>query len=584
MLPANAADKSNFRVLWEFLRPYKKWFYRGVALTTVSTAISLAPPLLMKIIVDRIIGQGRNNLFVPVFAFFALAPLTAAALGFVNNFVISLIGDKLVLDLRHRLYEHLQYLPMRFYDKSSTGGLMERLMGDVAQVNQLVSGQTITLLTDLVACSIAMIIMMSLNWRLTCLLLVLVPLYVINFQFFKFRIRTWRLAVREKMEQISSSLQERLAGAAAVKAFGQERSETRQFMADAFDARNFGVRAHMYSVGFNTSSSLIYWLGQTGIYLMGCYLVIRSDMSLGSVIAFSGYCVYLLQPALRFSNMSNMVERAMVSVRRVFELLEETREPINPPATITIPRLRGEVRFDDLCFEYDAGSPVLHHINLDVPAGKTVALVGHTGCGKTTIISLLMRFYHPTSGQLLVDDVRIDRYARSTLRKNIAVVPQDPILFEGTVRDNIAYGRKDAKLEDVIAAAKAAEIHQTIEQLSDGYDTFLGEEGAKLSLGQKQRMIIARAILTDPAILILDEATSALDTESERLLQRALNKIMQNRTSFVIAHRLSTIIGADMIVVLSDGKIVEMGSHHELLAKEGGHYRHLYITQFAKVA
>jgi len=582
--PAETVNTNNLKVLWRFIQPYKRWFYRAVVLTTISTAISLAPPLLLKVLVDKVIGEGRRDLFAPVLILFILAPLAATGLGFVNNYVVTLIGQKLVLDVRRRLYEHLQYLPMRFYDKSSTGGVMERLMGDVRHVQQMVTGQTITLATDTVACAVAMVIMMTLNWRLTCLLMILVPVYIVNFQYFKSRIRKWRRAFREKMEDISSSLQERLAGAAAVKVFGQERAETRHFVADAYEAQNIGVKAHIFSVGFGTTSNLIYWLGQTGIYLLGCYLVIESEMSLGAVIAFTGYSMYLLGPAVRFSNLSNMVERSMVSVRRVFELLAEARDPEDPPDAVWRSKLSGAVTFEHVSFEYDAGVPVLKDINVEVPAGKTVALVGHTGCGKTTIISLLMRFYRPTAGRVLIDGIDMNKVSRSTLRTNIAMVPQDPVLFEGTVRDNIAYGRPEASIEEIISAARAAEIHRTIKALPDGYDTHIGAEGVKLSVGQKQRLVIARAIVADPAILILDEATSALDTESERLLQRALLKIMRDRTSFVIAHRLSTIVGADMIVVLSDGEIIEVGTHQELLARKGGHYRQLYFTQFAKVA
>jgi subfamily B ATP-binding cassette protein MsbA len=567
-----------------FIKPYKRWFYQGLALTTLSTVISLVPPILMGVIVDQVIGQGRRDLFWPVLLAYILTPLIANAIGWVNNLIISLIGDKLVLDMRKQLYEHLQYLPMRFYDKSSTGAVMERLMGDVAQVNQMVSSQTIALVTDVVASSVALVVMMNLNWRMTCLLMVVLPLYIVNFRYFSEKVRIWREAFREKIEDMSSSVQERLAGTAAIKAFGQETNETRQFLGTAGEARVVNLKAHFYSVAFGSTSSLIYWLGQTGIYLMGCYLVIQSEMTLGQVIAFTSYCVYLLQPALRFSNISAVVERSMVSVRRVFELLDEQREPGDADDAVEVRRLRGDVSFENVKFEYDPGSPVIRDFTLDVPAGSTVALVGHTGCGKTTMISLLMRFYRPVEGRIAVDGVGLNDYSRLTLRRNISLVPQDPVLFEGTVRDNICYGRRGASLDDVVAAAKAAEIHKAIMELPDGYDTMLGEEGAKLSVGQKQRLVIARAILADPAILILDEATSALDTESERLLQRALDRIMENRTSFVIAHRLSTIVGADMIVMMSEGRILEVGRHQDLLMKEDGHYRQLYFTQFAKVA
>jgi len=548
------------------------------------TALSLVPPYLLGTIVDKVIGQRRDDLFFSVMCVFIITPLLGNFLSFINGYTISLIGDKLVLDMRRKLYEHLLNLPMRFFDKSSTGGLMERLMGDVGQVQSIVAGQTITLASDVVACLVSIVFMMNLNWRMTLLLMFFVPMYVFNYNFFIERIRRNNEVLRKKTEDMSSGMQERLSGAMAVKAFGQERVEDRRFTGDAYEARNSGLKLHSYYVVFGATSGMISWAGQTGIYLLGCYLVAVNEMSLGSVIAFTSYCVYLLGPAIRFSQMSEQIERAMVSVNRIGELLQETPEPPDPPDAVYIEKFQGHVQLQNLWFEYEKDHPVLKDISLDIPPGKTVALVGHTGCGKTTIISLLLRFYRPTSGKFLIDGADITKLTRACLRNNLAMVPQEPVLFEGRVRENIAYGDPEAPLDKIIAAAKAAEIHKTIMELPDGYDTFLGEEGAKLSVGQKQRMIIARAILADPAILVLDEATSSLDTESERLLQKALARIMANRTCFVVAHRLSTIVGADLIVVLSEGRILEAGCHEELLANKEGHYRHLYFTQFAKVA
>ncbi len=575
---------TTFETICRFLNPYKTWFYRAVCLTAFCTATSLVPPFLLGIVVDKVLGANRSDLFLPVMLLFVLTPIIGNAVGFVNNYTISLIGDKLVLDLRRKLYQHFQHLPMKFYDKSSTGALMERLMGDVGQVQQMVTGQTITLASDVVACVVALGFMLSLNWRLSLLLLLFVPLYVLNYRFFIVRIREWGQILREKMEAISSSIQERLTGAVAVKAFGQERDEDRRFAASAFDARSSAVKSHLNSIAFGTTANLIYWTGQTGIYLLGCYLVIKSEMTLGAVISFTSYCVYLLGPAVRFSQVTDQMERAMISVKRIGEILDEPIDPADPPDVVHIEKFKGHVEFKNLCFEYEENHPIIKNLSLDVLPGKTVALVGETGCGKTTIISLLMRFYRVKRDMILIDGVDINRLSHACLRNNIAMVPQEPVLFEGTVKDNIAYSCPNATMDEIIAAAKAAEIHKTIDELPDKYDTFLGEEGMKLSVGQKQRVVIARAILANPAILIMDEATSSLDTESERLLQKALSVIMANRTCFVVAHRLSTIVGADLIVVMSKGEILEVGRHEDLLKIENGHYRQLYFTQFAKVA
>jgi subfamily B ATP-binding cassette protein MsbA len=575
---------TSFSTVVNFVKPYKSWFYRAIVLTTACTALSLVPPYLLGIIVDKVIGLQRYDLVFSIIVLFIATPILGNFIGLANNYIVSLIGDKLVLDMRKQLYHHLQHLPMRFYDKSSTGAIMEKLMGDVGQVQQMVATQTVTFCSDIVACFVATGFMVALNWRMTLLLLIFVPIYVINYNYFIDRIRNAGETLRIKMEDMSSGMQERLSGAMAVKSFGQERAEDRKFTTDAFEAKTTGESLITFSTAFNTSTNLINWLGTNTLYMVGCYLVVKGEMPLGAVLAFLSYSAYVLGPAVRFSQMSEQVERAMVSVNRIASLLNESPEPADPPDAAHTINMEGHVEFKDICFEYEKGSPILNHLTLDVPKGKTVALVGHTGCGKTTIISLLLRFYRVCSGEILIDGINLNRYSHASLRRNIAMVPQDPVLFEGSVRENIAYGRPEALIDEVIAAAKAAEIHKTIMELPQGYDTLLGEEGMKLSVGQKQRLIIARAILANPAILIMDEATSSLDTESERLLQKALARIMENRTCFVVAHRLSTIVSADIIVVMSKGKILEMGRHQELLEIQGGHYRQLYMTQFTKVA
>lgn len=571
------------KIILEYILPYKRWVWKAVVLTIVSTAISLCPPLILRAIIDKVITAGRMDLFYPLILLFLAVPALATVIGFANNYFIGLIGHKLVLDLRRKLYEHFMYLPLKFYDKQSTGTLIERIMTDVSKLQQMITTQTITLATDIVAATVAFVIMFSLNWRLTLLLALFVPLYVLNYNFFVARTKYMREALRTKVENITSNLNERLAGMVVVKAFGSEQTESERLASEALEAKELGVRVHGYHIIFGSTSNLLYWFSQTGVYVIGCYLVIQQQMSLGSVIAFTSYCIYILNPIVRFSAITNTVEHALVSVRRIKEVLSEQKEEKEPPDAISVRRFKGEVRFEDVCFEYESNQPVLHNFSLDVKAGMKIALVGHTGCGKTTVISLLMRFYKPTSGRILIDGIDLQRFSNKTLRENIAFVPQEPVLFEGTVFDNIAYGRKGVSEKDLIEAAKLADIHHVIEALPEGYKTLIGEEGVKLSVGEKQRITIARAILMDPAILIFDEATSSLDTESERQLQRTLLKVMEGRTSFIIAHRLATIISADLIVVMDKGRIVELGTHSELLKKRG-YYHRLYTNQFAVAA
>jgi ABC-type multidrug transport system fused ATPase/permease subunit len=573
-----------FKVIYRFILPYRRQYLQAVAITLICTVISLSPPLIVKAFVDRVIGQREESLLTPLLVLFVLIPLLAEGLRAVNGYMITMMGSRLVLDMRRRLYGHLQHLPLRFFDSSSTGAVMERLMGDVGQVQGMVTHQTVTIATDLLGCVVALGAMLWLNARLALIPLMFIPLYVLTHRYFRARLRRAFEQYRSKIDEISGTVSERLRSTPIVKAFGQERTETRRFTADAYDAQGYGVRAYNYAIGFNTAASLQTWSARVGILLLGYYMVIHGAMTLGEVVAFGAYSVYLLGPAVRFAGITNMVETVMVSVRRIGELLDEPTEVADAPDAVRVRRLRGEVDFHGVGFEYEADQPVLQDIDLHVPAGSTIALVGHTGCGKTTMISLLYRFYEVTSGAIVIDGHDVRRIARTDLRRNLSLVPQDPVIFETTVSENIAYGCPDAPLEKIVEAARIAELYDEIMELPDGFETRLGGADAKLSVGQKQRLMIARAVLSDPAILILDEATSSLDGESERALQEALDRVMAGRTSFVIAHRLSTIVNADLIVVLDEGRIIEVGTHRKLLDNPEGHYRQLYLQQFAKVA
>ena len=527
---------------------------------------------------------GRYTWFWPLILAMALVPITQQLIGKAYRLIINNTAAKLSFDVRFGLYQHVTSLPVSFFDKHSTGMVLERLMGDVNKFQQLVTGQLLQLSTDVVRASMSIMLMLWIDIELTLIVLAIVPLYVLNHRFFVRRIRNANDDFRAKMDVVSGHLEERLTGTALVKAFGMERPETRTFTVETYEALQYSSRARGLSVAFGNTAQLIQWFGKTLVFLLACYMVIEGKMTWGQVLAFGAYSMFLLGPAVRFTELANQFEQTLVSVDRVKELLAAPAEAGHGWASdrpdVTF---KGRVTIKDLNFAYDPGTPVLRDINLDVGAGKTVALVGRTGCGKTTLTSLLYRFYELTDGQILLDGQDITQLDLGTLRRHLAIVPQDAVLFEGTAAENIAYGRHGATRDEIIAAAKLAEIHDVLAHLPQGYDTPLGQAGAKLSVGQKQRLVIARAVLANPAVLIMDEATSSLDTESERLIQRALRKVMRGRTCFVVAHRLSTIQHADLIVVMDDGRILEVGRHGELLAKPDGCYREMYYRQFAKI-
>ena len=562
-----------------YIRPYLPYIIGSLALTVVLTTLGLLPPLIMRGIIDRVLTEQVWALLVPYVLAQMLIPIMSQIISFTNHRNLAYIGQRVVYDVRTKMYRHIMRLSLRFHHDMSSGAVMSRLMGDVNMVQSLITGNTITLATDIVVFIFAAITTVTLNWKMALIAWCLLPLYVINYKRYVKRIRRSNVLSRRVYDRIAGSLQERISGTKRVRSFVREEEEEDDFMADTQQSLDYALSGTVKSVTFSTASQLIWGVGSAVIYIFGAYFVLQGKMTYGSVTAFMAYAGMLFGPTLRFTLLANQVEQAMVSVERIFEVLDENPDITEKPDAYDLPRIRGHVKFDRVTFAYKAGEPVLHSINLDIPPGKMVALVGHTGCGKTTITSLVMRLWDVQEGSITIDDHDVRDVTLPSLRRQVGVVLQDPVLFNTTLANNIRYGVPYASMDRVIEAAKAAEIHNTISKLPDGYDTELGgESGVKLSVGEKQRMAIARAIITNPGILILDEATSSLDSESEMLIQKALKRVMEDRTSLVVAHRLSTIVEADIIIVMENGRVIEQGSHAELL-KLGGHYAGLYNKQ-----
>jgi len=573
---------SNFKKLLRFVRPYRKKILLTVVLTGLLTGIGLIPPLVIKRLIDDVVGASQWNLLPGVILVMVLVPIITSVTSFLNNHLIAFISQRLILDLRLKLYQHLQRLSLRFYDQMATGKILSRIMSDVRMIRWLITTNTITMVTDIISFCFALFIIFSLSWKLSLLLLSLLPLYIFNYKFFIKRIRRTNISYRFKLDQITDTLHERIGGVKLVKSFAKEKQETRRFLQETREGLNYAMRGTLFSASFSTSSRIINGIGSSVLFCLGCYFVIKGEMTYGAVTAFMAYSQRLLAPALRFTQISNLIQSTLVSVDRIFEILDAEPDVKEAKGARELPPVKGHVKFENVNFEYKPGEPVLRDINLEIKPGTTVALVGHTGCGKTTIINLLLRFYDPTSGRITIDGYDIAKVTLKSLRKQIGVVLQDMILFNTSIKENIKYGKKDATDEEVIRAAKAAELHDVILNKPNGYDTIIGEGGVQLSLGEKQRIAIARAIITDPGILVLDEATSSLDSESEALIQKALSRVLRGRTSFIIAHRLSTILNADLIIVMDKGRIVETGTHRELMKKKDGFYRRLYEQQFAE--
>ena len=566
--------------IWQIVRPHRRRFILALAAMILVMMVGMVPPLILAFVVDTVLGQGRFDLLGPVMVLALLIPFLDGLFRAGSEYMVALLGERVVLDIRVALYRRVQRLSCRFLHTTTTGKVMERLRGDVQQVQMLIGSQALNLAVQLICALVALVIMFAFSASLTVMVLLAVCLYVVNYKWFVRRIRSVQRRWRHKMDGLSGQAQERLAGTIVVKAFGNERAEARSFARCNFLTERVGHRFRVLATAYGLTSSGIAWGTQLAVLLAGTFMVIRGNLTYGAVMAVAAYTGRLLAPAIQLAELSNQIEQTKVSLRRIFELMQAEPDAVDRRGT-RLPALTGEVAFENVCFQYEQDKPVLQHVNMYVQPGQTVALVGHTGCGKSTIANLLYRFYEPQAGHLTIDGHEISTLDTRWYRGRLALVPQDPIVFDATVAQNIAYGKPGASRQEIERALAAVELHDLADRHPLGIHAPLGERGLKLSVGERQRLCIGRAILADPTILILDEATSSLDVHGEALVQLALKRVMANRTCFVIAHRLSTIVNADQIVVMDAGRIIEMGNHAELMTKPGGRYRSLFTTQTA---
>ena len=571
----------NFRKLLRFARPYAPRLATALGLTVLLAFLEMAPPLITMYIVDQVIVVGRWEMLEAALALLILAPALAAGLRVVNAFTFSYVSNRLIMNVRMTLYEHVFRLSLGYHEEMGTGKVMSRLMGDVATVRQMVSMQMLRVITDFVSIIAVVAICYGLNWKLALLMTVLIPLYFFNYRIFVGPIRVSSRRWRRKMDDVSVGLQERLSGAMLVKAYGRERREDRAFATETRESLTFAMQTQTHRASANTGFWVVSGVRNTLIFCLGCYFVIQGEMTYGAVMAFLSYAMRVFQPILNLMNVGILFEQMMVSVDRIYEVLDHPVAIRDAAHAVDLPPIRGQVVFDRVWFEYNAGEPVLKNICLDVKPGQMVALVGHTGCGKSTLTSLLMRYYDVSEGVITVDGHDIRDVRLKSLRKQVGQVLQDSVLFNMTLRENLCYGNSQVSDRELIDAARVGEIHEFTMRTRDGYNSKVGDDGIKLSVGEKQRLAIARAVLTDPAIMILDEATSALDSLSEALIQKAMANVLKGRTSFVIAHRLSTVVNADLILVMDQGEIVERGNHESLMQIRNGKYKYLIDQQFS---
>jgi len=547
----------------------------GVAVCTALSAY-LVKPVLDDIFINKDVGM-LKILPVLVLLIFAFKGLCDWGHAYLMNFV----GQRIVAQLRQQLYDHLQSLSLAFFDKTPTGVLMSRITNDVNLMQGAVSGALTGLLVDTFSVVGLIFVIFYRDWRLACISMVVLPfafLPIVKFGRMLRRVSTKR---QQSMGDLSVILHETIAGSRIVKAFGMEEYEKSRFARENEKYFNYLMKAVAVR---SLSSPVMEFLGGVGIVIIiwyGGYCVIQGISTPGNFFSFLAALLMLYKPVKRLSTINNVLQEGIAAAYRVFELLDTPAETRQDPQAAELPPIREFLEFRQVYFHY-GDAPVLEDVNLRVAVGEVVALVGASGAGKTTLVNLIPRFYEVTGGAIVIDGIDIRRVTISSLRSQIAMVTQQTILFNDTVRNNIAYGSLQKSIEEIIAAAKAANAYDFIMKMPKGLDTVIGEQGVRLSGGQRQRLCIARALLKDAPILILDEATSSLDSEAELEVQKALENLMSGRTTLVIAHRLSTIKNADRIVVLANGRIVEEGRHEDLL-RAGGEYHRLYELQFAQM-
>lgn len=557
-----------------WLAPHRKRLMAVCVLALLSAGAQSVEPLFMRYIVDRVL---LANLPLPdkffrlnaAGAAFLLLVLLSALITVAKDYTQRILNVKVILALRRAIFDRFMHLPLPTLWNMKTGGLLSRLSGDVETTSGLLQMAIISPSISVVKLLMAMGVLVSLNWRLALTALAVIPgAMFMSFTFAK-RIRPIYRVVRQDAEQIDGRVGEAFSGIRVVRAFRQETRELLAYMQGRHTVLRKELFASRRELVLWTSWGLLIAIVNVVIVWYGGHLALRGNASVGDIFAFQWYTFLLMGPVWNIVNSFSEMQRALAAMERVFEVLAMKPDKPDVPDAVPAPDTIDEIRFDHVSFAYHEGKPVLHDLDLTIPGGTVVALVGRSGAGKTTITDLVARFHDPTTGAIRVNGIDLRQMRLASYRSRLALVQQEVFLFDGTVRDNIAYGRHDATDAEVIDAARRANAHEFIERLVQGYDTIVGERGVKLSGGQKQRLAIARAILADPQLLILDEATSNLDTESEQLIQASLADLVSGRTTFIIAHRLSTIRRADLILVLQDGRVVEQGDHDFLLALDG---------------
>ena len=569
----------NYIRLMNYIRPYVKHLAFAIVCIVLAAAANLYVPWIIKDMIDKVLMERDMAMLNLIAGGIIVVFFFRGIFYYGQSYLVSFVGQRVVIDIREALFEKFQRMPLAYFDRHQTGEIMSYVTNDVQALQNALVDKLIELVTESSVLVGSIVLMFYLDWKLTLITLITVPLVGQAMNIFGKKLKKSGIVIQERLADINSLLQESISAVRVVKSFVRERYEIERFHRQ----NELNFQAEMKNVQLTSlltpTVEFLAAITVTFILWIGGYEVVQGDLTAGALVAFLTYAVNLANPVKRISRIYGTVQRAMAAADRVFDVIDMEEMIHDKEDAVPLPKIEGRVAVKDVSFSYKEGAPALSHVSLEASPGQLVAFVGPSGAGKSTIANLIPRFYEVDEGVIEIDGHDVRDVTLNSLREQIGIVPQETMLFSSSVRENIRYGRLEATDEEVEEAARAANAEEFILQLPQGYETKIGERGLNLSGGQRQRIAIARAILKNPRILILDEATSALDTESEKIVQAALDKLMVGRTSFAIAHRLSTIFNADCIYVIDGGRIVEQGTHAELLAA-GGLYSTLYNIQF----